>query len=124
MARKVWPFQRHPTMKARVEGMDTVSGACGLGCIEGFVDDYGVEVSALRPTRKRETPWSGDGCGGTGYTVAAFIDEPACNQIYRDIKKYHKIVFQSDVRLNNNSGNQFFFVIFDTNKETNGRSQS
>ena len=55
--------------------------------------------------------------GAAGYSFAAFIPTAACRRAYEEFSERFPIVFQSEVRLNTNSGNQFFFCVYDTSKE-------
>jgi hypothetical protein len=84
---------------------DTVVGACGLGNKYQFEveQDYWGDRDLL--TKKTD--------GGTGMFIAAFIPEPNCKAAYEELTAKRRIVFQSPVRRNNNSGNKFFFCVFD-----------
>lgn len=54
---------------------------------------------------------------GTGYVVAAFIPNRACEEAKKLIAQQGwKEVFRSEERKNKNSDNPFYFVIYDTTK--------
>lgn len=86
---------------------DTLAGTCGLNVFfefEGKDDDDGwghcgdeIEESPL---------------GGIGYSIAGFVDNLTCKKAYKTIKKHFEIVYQSPVKLNANSNNMFFFIVF------------
>lgn len=78
----------------------TLPGTCGLSCFYEFgSSDYGNPISSLS-------------LGGIGYSVAGFVNNRACKTAYEEIKEHYEIVFQSPVKRNRNSGNQFFFIVF------------
>ena len=55
--------------------------------------------------------------GGIDFAIAGFIDTSECKKVYKDIKRKYTIVYQSPVKTNRNSGNQFFFVVFSKDKK-------
>lgn len=84
----------------------TVCGACGVGVF------YEFEYNSDR--------WSGDPIenlrtrGGCGWTVAGFIKgDRLCDRMYKALSKRWKILYESPVKLNINSGNEFYFVVFE-----------
>ena len=50
--------------------------------------------------------------GGTGVSIAAFVNEDRCKRVYDWIVKNCEILYQSPVMLNRNSGNRNFLVVF------------
>lgn len=89
-------------------GDTTVAGGCGLTVLYGFGEREGQIQS------RNITNWHRHASFGTGFGVACFINTTGCRLMYEDIAARYPIVYQSPVRLNENSGNPFFFVIFDT----------
>jgi len=55
--------------------------------------------------------------GGCGWLSAAFIDTGECKAVYQKLRNWYPIVYQSPIRFNTNSGNNFFFCIFDTGEK-------
>lgn len=55
--------------------------------------------------------------GGCGFLSVGFIDTPLCAKMYKDLKEKFPILYQSPIRFNNNSGNNFFFAVFDTGEK-------
>ncbi len=88
-------------MKAYITEVD---GTCGLNVIY----DYGSEYSHhdLKDLH----------VSGTGFVVFGFINDKVCRETYKEMKQHFKVVYQSPVRVNPNSGNKFFFVIADKKK--------
>lgn len=84
-----------------------VSGACGVGTISNF---------------SKERHWNHyinkNGHiiheGGCGWLLVGFISRDICKEVYTHLIEHHPLVYQSPVRYNKNSNNQFFFCIFDT----------
>lgn len=76
----------------------TVDWTCGLG-VWGNFHTWADPMHTL-------------GMGGIGYSVAGFINSVGCKEAYHWIAENKVIVFQSPVKLNTNSGNQFFFIVF------------
>lgn len=57
--------------------------------------------------------WSNPkGSPGAGLHIANFINSYACREAYKDMSKKYKLLYQSPVRQNNNSGNHGFFCVF------------
>lgn len=83
-----------------------VAGNCGLGVWKDYQysTTYGFGFN----------PSNG---GGTGFNLASFRNRPRERAVYEYIKKTYPIVFQSPVRKNRRTGNQWFFIIFDTKKQ-------
>lgn len=54
---------------------------------------------------------------GAGWGIAAFVDNTSCKEAYEEICSKYPIIFQSPVRRNQNSENQFFFIVFDLYNE-------
>jgi len=88
------------------------SGSCGVGIIHSFrkldhaeyFSTYGNSLDDLHNTNM----------GGCGFLLAAFIDTDECKEMYLKLKGQFPILYQSDIRFNLNSHNNFFFCIFDT----------
>lgn len=82
----------------------TIDGACGVTNVSDFGKRYSELVSNKTNFLK----------GGTGYIFSAFVvGEEKSDEIYRLLKSKYDLVFQSETRLNINSGNLFYFCIFD-----------
>lgn len=85
-----------------------VTFSCGLEVVGGFrYERYDWENAAEHAVQNRRGR-------GTGYCVAAFIDTAVCRDAYNVVTKKYKVLFQSPVRRNLNSGRPFFFIIYDT----------
>lgn len=90
----------------------TPPGTCGLDVIYAFnrqtgdVARFGREISQLQ-------------IRGAGFSVAGFLNTRICRQVYLELSKKFKAVYQSPVRINRNTGNDFFFVIYDTQFKEN-----
>jgi len=84
-------------------------GTCGVGLYYGF--DYNSPAWALTINDTRAfVP------GGAGWAIAGFVNTPICKKAYGQLAEKHKIIYQSPVRYNDNSGRQFFFCVYDTRK--------
>lgn len=85
---------------------DIIIGTCGVSVLYDFerFDYLGNPVS-------REL--SKDEAGGAGWILTGFIDTTDCHMMYNTLCKKFKLVYQSPVRENRNSGNDFFFCIWD-----------
>lgn len=101
------------TKRARpVHGSATVvTWSCGVGLVGGFEfnrnNAYGYPMQEVQNLCR-------DTARGTGFVLAAFVNDAVCKAAYEAITKAHKLVFQSEVRINRNSGRDFFFIIYDT----------
>lgn len=92
-----------------VQHSRTLSGTCGVGLLSGFVDDNYYPRDYLTPSKVAVS-------GGCGWQIAGFINDSVRKQVYEEFKKRFKIVMQSPVRVNKNSGNKFFFIVYDSKK--------
>ena len=81
-----------------------VTSTCGLGLIGNF--SFGNRQWA---TKLKDINLVNN---GIGYTVAGFVDTKVCEKMYKHVAEKYKIVFQSPVKINRNSGRKFFFIIF------------
>jgi len=90
---------------------DFIGGACGVGIIYDF-QNQGPDY--------RRDPWDDsqpintiNGNGGAGWELIGFINTKLCKKAYNRFKQRFPIVYQSEVRTNINSGNEFFFIMCD-----------
>lgn len=85
----------------------TIAGSCGVG----NVFDYTIcpEGTYYRSDlEKIQTE------GGCGWIFASFIEnDDVCQGVYKVMQRKWKLMYQSPVKLNINSGNKFFFCIFE-----------
>ena len=84
-----------------------VSLTCGLG----VVGDFSFSKSESWEWNKREVLQAPE--KGTGFFVAGFIDTNVCEKAYKQLCEKYTLIYQSPVRTNRNTYNQFFFCIFD-----------
>lgn len=91
-------------MTSFVNSSTTLYGTCGVGLFYDFGRSYYGRIQDMAPR------------GGCGWNIAGFINAPEKKEVYEKLKKKYKIVTQSPVRRNNNSGNQFFYVMYDCKK--------
>ena len=86
---------------------DTLPATCGVGVLFDF--------------QERGSRWLGetideiksDMQAGSGWYVVGFINTKTCRAAYEDLISNTKLIYQSPVRRNRNSKNDFFFCIFD-----------
>lgn len=90
---------------------DLVEGTCGLTVLFNFesYDDGDLWMDKVSKLEYNE---------GAGFAVAGFIDTEECRDAYAALSLRFKIVYQSPVRMNTNSNNEFFFCIYDTSEES------
>ena len=82
----------------------TVEGACGVGVAYDF--GYGKEVGNIVNS------------GGTGYISAGFrADNYNDLLVFAEMEQRGPCVFRTPVTPNVNSGNNFFFAVFDWTKD-------
>lgn len=85
----------------------TVKGACGVGVTHDWEYNdsdwiYGVPVESKNP-------------GGAGWLMAGFVvGDKVCDIAKKQLTKKFNVVYESPVRLNKNSDNEFYFMVFDT----------
>lgn len=87
---------------------ETLPGACGVGIIYEFsIDD------------EEDPDWSWNDSidpsivGGAGWTGAGFIDKQYCKEVWAWMTKRYKVAYKTPIRVNKNTGNKFFFALFD-----------
>lgn len=84
----------------------SVVGACGVGVVYDFHKHRDTAAPLVSQIRG----------GGAGWLAVGFIDDRNSKEAYEELCEAHKLVYQTPVRRNTNSGNDFFFAIFDTRK--------
>lgn len=57
--------------------------------------------------------------GGAGWDIAGFINTKECQEAFQFLCKHRKVILQSPVRTNQNSGNKFFFCVYDRKRGKN-----
>lgn len=86
----------------------TPSSTCGVGYVYDFEDVEGKDYEGDYTNILMGT------LGGTGFLMAGFIyRDKVCTKAFRALKKKYKIVYRSPIRVNKNSGNKFYFAVFD-----------
>lgn len=97
--------------KIYVGDSDSVNSACGVGVFGSF-HYYSQSNSWYNYSPSIQEVGNE---GGAGWAVVGFVNTPLCKEAYRQLKqRFGRPVYQSPVRINNNSGNEFFFCVFDT----------
>jgi hypothetical protein len=113
-----------------------LNGMCGIGILKGFEDldkpsailsevingfdtnpIYKEKYKTLRGFIDRHgylSVESGKHAGGAGICGTGFISNEKSKKFYDALCKRHKLVWQTPVRKNTNSDNQFFAAFFDT----------
>lgn len=71
-----------------------------------FLGQNGNYVVQMLPGKRR---------GGCGFSGTGFIANELCKEAYEYMCSTFRLVFQTPVRRNNNSGNLFFYAMFDDN---------
>lgn len=89
-----------------VEAM-TLPGGCGVEYARHFDRNPWSESQAI-------TELNGGGCG---WLAAAFTYTPISQDAYLLMSKKYKLVFRTPDRVNTNSGNAFYFCIFDAREK-------
>lgn len=82
------------------------SGTCGVGYVFNFeeYDTTGWSIDILKGTQ-----------GGCGWLMAGFVTRnKKCREAFKLLSSKYKLVYRSPTRKNVNSGNFFYFCIFDT----------
>lgn len=87
---------------------DTLAGACGVSVLFEFHAYYGKEISNLIPG------------AGIGLVCAGFVDgQKSSQEAFAEMEKRGPCVYKSPVRKNRNSGNMFYFAVFDWSENEN-----
>lgn len=90
----------------------SVAYSCGLGVLGNFHLNQDAELGSIAEFRDYYFNWIEK--RGTGYVVVAYIDTDLCRMAEELIKERGwKEVFRSEKRINKNSANEFWFVIYD-----------
>lgn len=95
-----------------------VDGQCGIGSVKLFRDVESdkvplyVEHHSYSPVDdSRYTKFYHR--GGTGLFGTGFVDTNTCKKVYEALNKRFKMVLITPVRKNLNSGNMFFYAMWD-----------
>jgi hypothetical protein len=125
-------------MKSLRYGSQILNGMCGIGILKGFEDMdaptrlLAETIEAFTTTPKYQEMYktvenfvdrhgyfsveSGKHAGGAGICGTGFINNDKNKKFYDALCKRHKLVWQTPVRNNINSGNRFFAAFFDTDQ--------
>jgi hypothetical protein len=76
---------------------------CGVTVVGNFSYNYYSETDFLNPSHL---------FSGTGFFISSFINNEICREAYNRINKKFQIVWQSPVKVNNKTGNKFFFIVY------------
>lgn len=89
----------------------TLAGACGVTVLSDFDRYYSEEsISNIVPE------------AGIGIVCAGFIHkDPVCDAAFKEMSARGKLLLKTRVRKNRNSGNKFYFAVFDFAK--NGKAK-
>lgn len=92
--------------------------SCGLGVLGNFhIDQNERELSDKELERYREHYFQRAEQRGAGFVMVAYIDSDLCRTMEELVQKRGwKEIFRSEKRYNRNSGNEFWFVVYDTIK--------
>lgn len=92
---------------------EPVWGSCGITHFDNFeLFEHAYKAYTVRNKKYKK---------GAGFALAGFVNDEACRMAYHIMAKRFKLMFQSPVRVNSNTGNRFFFCVYDTRKDkTNG----
>lgn len=83
---------------------ESLNTCCGVNEIGSF-KDYGGWVAEERRAVIEKS--------GTGLFVAAFVNTPECKVAYEHCCKKHKLLYQSPLKMNSNSGRRLFLCVFE-----------
>lgn len=79
-----------------------VPGSCGVSVLYYFEHASYVGQTSLNNISS-----------GAGWCCAGFVNTPRCKRVYKEMCEKYKLVYQTPVRVNRNSGRPFFFAVWD-----------
>lgn len=82
-------------------GKEQLTGTCGVNLFHHFGSYTGNYTLTTLPL------------GAANLACASFINSPECRRAYDALRWRFNVVYQSSVRINENSGRPFFFVVYD-----------
>jgi hypothetical protein len=88
---------------------DTLVGGCGVNNVYAY-DDAWDNVTELEDVEG----------GGAGWLVASFNFSEPSKEVWAYLSDKYKVVYKTPTRPNTNSGNMFFFAVFDTTQKPDG----
>jgi hypothetical protein len=98
------------------------AGQCGIGRLYTFMPEESVKnynssvgYTAYNESTKLHNQVKTLRC--TGFFGSGFLNDDICKAVYEELAAKYKLVFQTPVRQNANSGNKFFYAMFDRNPE-------
>lgn len=114
------PVVYGPDKEVMTFNLENQAGACGVGNMYAF-HKYNLNSINIRDCPYYENAFTQENIhslsGGCGFLSVAFIDTPDCKLMFQKLKEWFPILYQSPIRYNKNSENNFFFVIFDTGEK-------
>ena len=90
---------------------ETLAGTCGVSLFYAFNDYWNTgNIPSIIPG------------GGTGIVCAGFRHKHEVDdKVFEEMCKHGKLLFKTRVRKNRNSGNKFYFAVFDYAKGGKGK---
>lgn len=92
---------------------EQLAGGCGVQVFNAFSFDEKPFAWLDSRTPEFGTCHAHGNFVGAGLKLACFIDTPECELAYEKLAEKFQIVYQSSVRLNRNSGNDFFMCVYE-----------
>ena len=92
---------------------DHLSSACGVGLVGDFSFNNGSDSDFYEYVYDFIKLSDEEASSGCGWYIAGFVDNIKSRLAYEEINRLYKVIYQSPVRINRNSDNEFFFVVFD-----------
>ena len=110
-----------------------ITGSCGIGNIYDYTfKKYGAVDRKSLDTINQDSSYYDpfDRHGGAGWQLASFAKDyydkdntQVSKEAYEILCKTRRLIFQSPVRKNKNSGNMFFFCVFDRRKTKKAKEE-
>lgn len=96
-----------------------VEGGCGILNVFGYAFSIGEILYHEKYIEKFDfkSRHSSSNYCHANWTLLCFVNTPVCEEVYKLMTSRYNIAFQSPVRRNDGSGNDFFFIILDVSKE-------
>lgn len=97
-------------------------GQCGIGRLFSFqteesANKFNLSVGYPAYSSKTTLHTQVKNLKCTGFFGSGFLNDDICKAVYEELAANYKLVFQTPVRKNSNSGNKFFYAMFDRNPE-------
>jgi hypothetical protein len=90
---------------------DTLQGGCGVSVLYEFTQEYSYYNK--KPATIDVDKWEPQESGSGMFCASFVVGHPLSDELFTALSKKYELMWKSEPRINRNSGNMFYFAMFD-----------